>query len=186
MIRLCRYAMVVLAWIACAAVAAPAGESQGMLEVRVKDHREAIGDFSKLILAFDAVSISANAGYKFWRSGWKDLTPALASLDLTRYTGPHSATVFRGPVGAGSYDAIHLKVRTVEATLKKTRGQAQLKNSVGPIKLAFATRSAGETVIVIDLVVLDVSDHPPQAYQLAIRGYELYVDGKLKDKIPPG
>jgi hypothetical protein len=186
MIKLGRYAIVGLALIACVAVPVPAADSQGILEVRVKDHREAIGDFSKLVLAFDAVSISANAGYNFWRSGWKDLTPALASLDLTRYTGPRSATIFRGPVSAGSYDAIHLKIRTVESTLKKTGGQAQLKNSVGPVKLAFATRSAGETVIVIDLVVLDLSDHPPQAYQLAVRGYELYMDGKLKDKIPPG
>jgi hypothetical protein len=186
MIKLGGYAIVALAWIACVTLPAPAAEGQGILEVRVKDHRVAIEDFSKLILAFDAVSISANAGYKFWRSGWKDLTPALASLDLTRYTGAHSATVFRGPVGAGSYDAIHLKIRIVEATLKKTGGQAQLKNSVGPVKLAFATRSAGETVIVIDLVVLDLSDHPPQAYQLAVGGYELYMDGKLKDKIPPG
>jgi hypothetical protein len=34
--------------------------------------------------------------------------------------------------------------------------------------------------------VLDMSDHPPRSYELAINGYELYTNGKLIDKIPPG
>jgi hypothetical protein len=186
MIKLRRYWIAGLVWMACAAAAAPAAESQAILEVRVKDHREAIGDFSKLILAFEEISISPKADYRFWRSGWTGVKPTLASIDLTRYIGAHTATVFRGPVAAGPYDAIHLKIRSVEATLKKTGGRAQLKDTVGPIKLAFAARPASEVVIVIDLVVLDLSDHPPQAYVLAVGGYELYTDGKLKDKIPPG
>jgi hypothetical protein len=33
---------------------------------------------------------------------------------------------------------------------------------------------------------MDMSDHPPLGYELAIRGYELYDNGKLVDKVPPG
>jgi hypothetical protein len=41
-------------------------------------------------------------------------------------------------------------------------------------------------VAVLDLVVLDMSDHPAPGYQLNLAGYELYTNGKLIDKIPPG
>ncbi len=34
------------------------GDEQGMLEIRVKDHREAISDFSKLVVTFDAILVT--------------------------------------------------------------------------------------------------------------------------------
>ena len=40
--------------------------------------------------------------------------------------------------------------------------------------------------MIIDLTVLDMSDHPPRGYELAIQGYELFTNGKLIQKIPPG
>jgi hypothetical protein len=44
----------------------------------------------------------------------------------------------------------------------------------------------GEVVtIILDLTVMDMSDHPPQAYELQWAGYEVYSNGKLIDKIPP-
>jgi hypothetical protein len=107
-------------------------------------------------------------------------------VDLTKYTGKQSVSVFRGPIAAGSFDAIHLKIKTVQATLKKNSRSASVKNKVGPIKLAFATSVGGDTVIVLDLVVLDMSDHPPAGYELNLKGYEVYTNGKLIDKIPPG
>jgi len=171
------------------AIAAPGlstGNEQGILEVRVKDHREAIGDFSKLILNFEAILVSPRPGLKFWQTGWTSLAPAVDSLDLTKYIGKQSAIVFRGSVAAGSFDAIHLKVKTIEGTLKKNSRSTNLKNKIGPIKLAFETSARGETVIILDLVVLDMSDHPPSGYELNVQGYELYTNGKLVDKIPPG
>jgi hypothetical protein len=41
-------------------------------------------------------------------------------------------------------------------------------------------------VAVLDLVALDMSDHPPAGYKLNLAGYELYTNGKLIYKIPPG
>jgi hypothetical protein len=107
-------------------------------------------------------------------------------LDLTNYTGKQSSAIFRGSIPAGSYDAIHLKIKNVAATLKKNSRSAAIKNKVGPIKLAFDITARGETVIVLDLVVLDMSDHPPAGYELNVQGYELYTNGKLVGKIPPG
>jgi hypothetical protein len=169
-----------------AAPLAEAAESQGILEVRIKDHREAIGDFAKLTLTIGEILISPKPGLKFWRSSWKSLAAAPESIDLTQYVDKNSVGVFRGHIDTGSFDAVHLKLKEVNGILKKSQRKAQIKNTVGPIKLSFEVRAQGETKIVLDLVVMDMSDHPPQGYELAVRGYELYTNGRLIDKIPPG
>jgi Domain of unknown function (DUF4382) len=169
-----------------AAPAAGAAESQGNFEVRIKDHREAIGDFSQLTLTVGELLISPKPGLKFWQSGWKGLAPAPESIDLTKYVGKTSARIFRGSLNTGAFDAIHLKFKEVSGLLKKGQRSTKIKNTVGPIKLPFEIRSQSETTIVLDLVVLDMSDHPPRSYELAIKGYELYTNGKLVDKVPPG
>jgi hypothetical protein len=163
-----------------------AADGQGVLEVRVKDHREAIGDFSKLTLTFDKIAISPKPGLKFWRVEWKDLAPTTDTVDLTQYIGDKSARVFRGGINPGSFDAIHLRLKGIDGTLKKNQRNVSIKNMIKPIKLRFEVQPKNETLIVLDLVLLDMSDHPPRAYELDLRGYGLYTNGKLVDKIPPG
>ena len=158
----------------------------GTLEVRVKDHREAIGDFSRLEITVDTVRISPKAGVKFWQTGWKDLKPSLEKVDLTQYVGKRAATIFRGEVAQGSFDGIHLKLKGIEGVLKKSKSNAPIKDLLGPIRLAFSVHQKGETLAILDLVVVDMSDHPPRGYELHIKGYELFTDGKLVDKVPPG
>ena len=165
---------------------AAAGGDQGLLEIRIKDHREAIGDFSRLTLKLDKISISPKPGLKFWRGGWQDLSPSLESFDLTKYVGKQSVTVFKSATNAGSFDAIQLKLKGIEGILKKTQRSAPIKNTLRPIQLPFSIQSQAATVIVLDLVIADMSDHPPLGYELGINGWELYINGKLVDKIPPG
>jgi hypothetical protein len=160
--------------------------SPGILEVRVKDHREAIGDFSKLEIEIDTIRISPKIGLKFWQMGWKELKPTVSKIDLTKYTGGQTATVFRGEVVPGAFEAVHLKLKGIEGILKNGKGEAPVKNSVGPIKLAFSVGPKNDILIVLDFMVVDVSDHPPSGYELHLKGYEVYDDGKLVDKIPPG
>jgi Domain of unknown function (DUF4382) len=166
--------------------AAGAAESQGTFEVRIKDHREAIGDFSQLTLTVGEILISPKPGLKFWQNRWKGLAATRESIDLTKYVGKNSALIFRGRLNSGAFDAIHLKLKEIIGLLKKTQRSAEIKNTIGPIKLPFEIRAQGETMIVLDLVVLDMSDHPPRGYELGVRGYELYTNGKLLDKVPPG
>lgn len=163
-----------------------ANSGQGTLEIRLKDHREAIGDFSRLNLTIDQIALSPKAGLMFWQVAWNHLMPSVKSVDLTQYIGDKSIRVFRGSVDSGSFDAVHLKLKGVEGILKKDRRIAKVKNLVGPIKLTFEILPQRDTVIILDLVVLDMSDHPPRAYELGIKGYALYTNGKLVDKIPPG
>jgi hypothetical protein len=181
-----RACALVLPLLLSAAIYGITAEKQGMLELRIKDHREAIGDFSKLTLTIEQILVSPKAGVRFWQSGWKSLPTAAQSIDLTKYTGKNSARVFRSTIDPASFDAIHLKLGKVDGTLKKGKTDLIVKNLLGPVKLDFDVQPQGETLIVLDLVVLDMSDHPPRAYELALRGYELYTNGKLTDKIPPG
>jgi Domain of unknown function (DUF4382) len=164
-----------------------AGQSeQGTFEVRIKDHREAIDDFSRLLLTIDRVAISPKPGLRFWQTSWKELRTSQASVDLTKYVGTDSAMIFRADIDAGAFDAFHLKIKSVDGLLKKNRRSAPVKNTIGPIKLSFDIAARGETVLVLDLTVIDLSDHPPRGYELSLKGYELYRNGKLVDKIPPG
>ena len=163
-----------------------ANPDQGLLEIRVKDHREAIGDFSRLTLKLGKISISPKPGLAFWKVAWRELSPAVQTIDLTKYTVKESVTIFKAMIDAGAFDAILLKLEGAEGVLKKSQRQAQVKNVLTPIKLPFTVERNGETLIIVDLVVLDMSDHPPRGYELGIKGYELYLNGKLIDKIPPG
>jgi hypothetical protein len=158
----------------------------GILEVRVKDHREAISDFSRFTLKLGTIGISPRAGFAFWKSDWRELTPSVQSIDLTNYTGKDSAAVFTGMINAGAFDAIRFNIAAIEAISTKTGRQLPVKNLLTPIKLSFSIEPEGRTVIILDLVVFDMSDHPPRGYELSIKGYELYTNGKLIDKIPPG
>jgi Domain of unknown function (DUF4382) len=168
-----------------AAPVVAAADRQGLLQVRIKDHREAIGDFSKLSLTIAEILISVKPGLKFWQSQWKSLAPNTPAIDLTQYIGGKSTAIFKGSLEPGSFDAVHLKLKDITATLKLGQRNAPIKNLIGSLKLPFRIQAGSETTIVLDLVVLDLKDHPPRGYELGIRGYELYTDGKLIDKVPP-
>jgi hypothetical protein len=165
---------------------AVAGPEQGTFEVRIKDHREAIDDFSRLILTVDKVAISPKPGLKFWQTSWKEFSASQVSVDLTKYIGKNSAKIFRADIDVGAFDAFQLKIKSLEGFLKKTQLNVPVKNTLGPVKLSFDIAPRGETVLVLDLTVIDLSDHPPRGYELSLKGYELYRNGKLADKIPPG
>lgn len=157
----------------------------GTLEIRLKDHREAIGDFAKLEVSIKTVRLSPKTAATAAESEWKDLNPSVKTVDLTRFTGKDSAVIFTGKLARGYFEAIHLKLDPVKGILKKNQLEVPIADLISPIKLPFSIQPRIETGIVLDLVVLDISDHPPRGYELHIKGYELYTGGRLIDKIPP-
>lgn len=159
---------------------------QGTFELRIKDHREAIDDFSRLLVILDKVLISPRPGWKFWQTTWQELHPSLESVDLTRYVGNNHAVVLRASLDAGAFDGLHVKFKSIDGLLKKDGRRAPVQNSIGPIKLSFNIEPQRATVLVLDLTVIDLSDHPPRGYELILKGYELYANGKLVDRVPPG
>jgi hypothetical protein len=68
------------------AVAGCSQESgKGIFEVRIKDHEEAIGYFSKVNIVVETIRFSPKVGFRFWRFGWLTLNPSLDQLDLTQF-----------------------------------------------------------------------------------------------------
>ena len=184
---LCWAALIAAALLLQSGLATSAAQrEQGLLEIQIKDHRDAISDFSKLNISIEKLLISPKPGLKFWRAGWRELRAIPDTVDLTQYLGAKGATVYRGPMDAGGFDGFHLKIKSIEGLLKDHQRPVTVKNTVSPVKLSFDVLSQRETVLIIDLVVTDFSDHPPKGYQLGLRGYELYTAGKLIAKVPPG
>ena len=166
--------------------ASSAERDQGVLEIQIKDHRDAIGDFAKLNITIDKILLSPKPGLKFWQTGWMEFSPDTATIDLTQYIGKKTARVLRRPIDPGSFEAFHVKLKNIDGVLRKKSRSAPVKDTVGAVQLPFQVPAKGETILILDLVVIDLSDHPPRGYELGIRGYELYTDGKLIAKVPPG
>jgi len=161
-------------------------QAQGTLEVRVKDHRNAIDDFRSVDLHLGKLRLAPNARLRSSDPGWVELAPQLESMDLTRYKdGKAAATVYRGALAPRRFAAVDLQVAEIRAVLAKTGAPGQVKNAVKPIRLGFEVKPGATTVVVLDLELLDLSDHPGRGYELLIKGYELYEDGRLLQKIPP-
>jgi hypothetical protein len=170
----------------CAALAFAAEPERGMLEVQIKDHRDAIGDFARLDITIDKILVSPAPGLRIWQSRWRELAPSPATIDLTRYVDNNAVTVFRGSIDAGAFDGFHVKLKSIEGTLKKNQRSVPVKDTVGPVKLSFQLAKNGAALLVVDLTVTDLSDHPPRGYELSVKGLELFSNGKRIQKIPPG
>ena len=184
-------------WFGAAVIAAVlwsptgAGEArarpEGTLEVRVKDHRNAIDDFQSLELSLGRLRLAPSARLKSTDPGWLELAPQLDRMDLTRYKdGSSAATVYRGTHPAQRFAAVDLQITGIHGILRKTGAPPRVKNAVGPIRLDFELKPAATTVVVLDLELLDLSDHPGRGYELLIKGYELYEDDNLLQRVPPG
>jgi hypothetical protein len=145
----------------------------------VKDHREAIDDFSKLQVFVEAVRVKG-------RGPWLEIAPSTPSFDLTLYAAGGSVSVFQGEMESGPYEGLHLKFEKISGTIKKNGFSVDVKNGVGPIQLPFSLEPKRAALVVIDLKVLDLSDHHGRGYELHLNGYEVYRDGRLIDKVPPG
>ena len=162
-------------------------QAAGTLEVRVKDHRDAIDDFRSVELRFGRLRLAPDARMRSTDPGWLELAPQLDRMDLTRYKdGSAAATVYRGALPPGRFAAVDLQVTGIRGILRKTGTADKVKNAVAPIRLGFEIKPATATVVILDLDLLDLSDHPGRGYELLIKGYELYENDRLLQKIPPG
>jgi hypothetical protein len=175
-LRLIIFSITFIALLNSCAPEAPQGK--GTLEVKIKDHRAAIDDFTRLDIAIDAIRVKPSGS-------WIEAKPDVASIDLTAYRKGNSITVYKSELEAGAFEGFHLKLGEIAGVLKKNQSRVEPKNSVGPIQLSFSVDPEKVTLLVVDLKVLDLSDHAGRDYELHINGYEHFRDGKLIDRVPP-
>lgn len=138
----------------------------GSLEVQVWDHREAIGDFKELRLTFSSVGIHPAGQPR--TEGWLQLEPSVQELDLTQYVEGPKAIIAQATVEAGVYDAVHLTVDQASGTLIDGQ-QVDVEVSFDPVALDYSIKDGQTTVLGLDLLVLDVTEHSGLSYELHIR-----------------
>ena len=91
--------------------------------------------------------------------GWIEIKPSVQKLDLTQYLDGRDLVIVQATVKAGSYNAVRLIVD--EATGTVLDGQpARVKVNFETAALDFRVRAGQTTTIGLDLMVLDMSDHP--------------------------
>lgn len=138
----------------------------GQLEVRVKDHREAIGDFRRLHL--DISKIGIQSGLRPQASAWLLFTPARRRVDLTQLLEERYAVLLTEDVPAAQYRWIMLDIDIAEGDLKDGR-RSSIEAFDDPVAFPFRIASEKKTLLTVDLIVVDVSDHPGKEYELHIR-----------------
>lgn len=158
----------------------------GTLEIHLTDHREAIGDFARLDVEIDTVRLHPKRLLSLRQSDWLDLQPAVASVDLTQVTDERTIAIWRGALPAGRFEALHLRLKRAGGELEESAETVPVADEARPIRLPFDIRANDVTRVVVDLVVLDMSDHPKRGYEVHVRGYELYYNDTLAEKVPPG
>ncbi len=135
------------------------------LEVRVWDHREAIDDFSELWLTFSSLGIHPTGQPR--TEGWTTLEPMAQSLDLTQYVMGREEVIAQAGVNPGIYNAIRLTIERAEGIVN---GQpVEVKVNFETAALDFQIQADRSTVVGLDLMVLDRSDHPGRGYELELR-----------------
>ena len=97
-----------------------------------------------------------------------ELALLVPELDLSQYVEGEKALIVQTAVTPGHYNAIRLTVGQVKGTLKN--GQpAIVAILLEPVALDFRVDDGRITSLGFDLVVLDLSDHPGQGYELHVR-----------------
>ncbi len=142
-----------------------AADSPTRIEVRITDHREAIGDFDHLDITIDRIGVHPASAAR--TDGWMDFEPDTAVVDLTQVLDGRAATVLEANLPAGEYDAVRLHVTSGAGDLKV--GEAvTVPGFEQAVRVPFAIRSNAVIGIVIDLVVESEDDHPGGGYEINI------------------
>lgn len=140
--------------------------ARGNLEVRLKDHREAIADFDRLELGISRVGIQR--GPRPQAAAWIFVPPSNGRVDLTRLVEGRYAVILNEEVPAGEYRWVRIDLERAEGLLKDgTRPRIEVFDD--PVAFNFAVAAGETTAVTIDMIVLDLREHPGKGYALHIQ-----------------
>ena len=163
-------AVAAAALLACAAAANASGGAEadmasGEVVVLITDHREAIADFSSLVVTVGGARLHRRA--RLPDEGWVMLETTPRPIDLTRYRDGATFELLRAEAPAARYDAADL---LAEAMARGVVLVGDAGDSVGvpldlsPARVDFAVRPDQVTQVTFDLVVHDLRDHPGKTW----------------------
>jgi hypothetical protein len=140
-----------------------ADSATGTLEVRVSDHRVAIGDFERLDITITSVGLHPTNATR--TEGWLDFAPHTSTLDMTKYLDGREATILQTSIPTGDYNAVRLVVAEGEGQLK-VGGTAFVEGFSQAAALQFAVHPGQTTTLLLDLLVESADDHPGGGYSM--------------------
>lgn len=148
------------------AACAPTSQEPGLLEIRIQDHEIAIDQFQSTEVTISGLEM--HTAIPDQETGWIDLSIEPITLDLTQYVGGPYAVIFDGEALQGSYDGVRIMVSEGGGVLKDgTEVELELPE-FSSLPIAFAIQPGVETVLLMDLVVVTLEDHPEGGYSLLL------------------
>ena len=151
----------------CAASAAASGGVEqdsgfGEVVVLITDHREAIDDFSSLVVVLDGARLHRRG--RLPEEGWVALETARSEVDLTRFKDGATFELLRAQVPAARYDAADLLLVGAARGVVLAGAAVEVPLEVSPARLEFQVRPDLVTELTFDLVVYDLRDHPGKTW----------------------
>ena len=147
-----------------AVAASPAGGAEaatGEVLVLITDHRQAIDDFSALVVMVDGARLHRRG--RVPEEGWTVIEAPRQQVDLTRYQDGATYELVRASVPAGRYDAADLMVAGARGVVL-SGDAADVPLEISPARVAIEVRPDQLTRLTFDLVVHDLRDHPDKTW----------------------
>ena len=139
---------------------------RGKIVVLLTDHREAIDDFNSLVVEIDKIRFHKKSFAP--EKGWVAVDCKKQLFDLTKYKDGKLFQLVEVELSEGNYDAIELLISEAYGTPK---GQSELgvPVDIGIVRTSFVVSPQQTLKLILDLTVLDVSDHPGEKWLIILK-----------------
>ena len=155
-----------LVWLPAALLTTCSGRAGvGTVEIRLSDHREAIGDFGRLTVVIDRLELHPASSPP--DTGWIVLIASVPQADLTQLVGDASLLIVRQAAAAQTYDAVRLVLSDAIGILNDG-GEIQFDEFSEAGRVEFELVDGGTSTILIDVVVQSRQDHPGEGYLMLL------------------
>ena len=148
------------------AVASASGEADtGEVVVLITDHREAIDDFTALVVTVEGVRLHRRGART--DEGWLSIAAAPQEIDLTRYQDGATVELVREHAPAGRYDAAEVLASGARGVVRGGH-RVEVPLELTPARTAVEVRAGRIAQVTFDLVVHDLRDHPGKTWGILL------------------
>ena len=148
----------------CGTLASASGageEESGEVVVLITDHREAIDDFSSLVVTIEGARLHLRGART--DEGWQSIVVDPAEIDLTRYKDGATVELARERVPVGRYDAAEV-LATAARGVVQSGERVDVPLELTPVRADVHVRADQVTQVTFDLIVHDLRDHPGKTW----------------------
>lgn len=163
-VRPCLSAVAIFFLLVSVALASASGageEESGEVIVLITDHREAIDDFSSLVVTVEGARLHLRGART--DEGWQSIPVEPVGIDLTRYQDGATVELARQRVPVGRYDAAEV-LATAARGVVKSGERVGVPLELSPVRADVHVRADQVTQVTFDLVVHDLRDHPGKTW----------------------